>query len=169
MGKRAQEEVEVVVVEATVFFPLGFSVLGDLAFLGDSLVLGLVVVVFFGDDLDRVDDDDDEEEDEDDFLGLTTFFLVAVDDEEEGFLALVVVVVAFLGEDVVVLRAAFLTGLFEASLFLFVDLDFSGVDGALVVDSVLPDEDVVVEDFLADFLGEEGDFFLSFLRIGLSL
>jgi len=119
--------------------------LGVLSFLGDLAFLG--EEVFLG-DLDF-------------FLPLEAAFLAFGDAD---FLGLD----AFLGEGVDFLED-FLAGLF---VFFFVDLTFSGVEGALF-DSV--ETPVLVEgvDFLTDFLTDDlffvEDFFFSFLRRGPSL
>jgi len=79
--------------------------------------------------------------------------------------------VAFFGLEVDDEREAFLTGLFEASLFLLVPLvDFSVVEGAFEEVPVLVEEDEEDDDEVEVFLEEEEGFlFFFFLRSGLSL
>jgi len=130
-----------------------------------GILLSLAIpFFFFGEDAFLGDLDLEREVD---LLGLATFL---GEDDDVDFLAFVAFL-AFLGEDEEEVFTAFRAGLFEASLFLFeeVDLDFSGVDGAPLEDWLLVDEDFLVD--LADFLGEETDFFpfLSLLAFGLSL
>jgi len=144
-----------------------FFSLGDLDFLGDSLLF--LVTDFFGAlDLDFALDEALT------FLGLTDFF-VPEEEEEVSFLLLDLATFG-LDEGEVEVRVVFFKVLFEAPRL--VDLVFSGVEGATPPDEVVEEEEV----FLLDFLGgedvvleveevedEDEDFFFSFLRVGLSL